>query len=202
MGEWAVAEGAVFPFLSDALEDGYVIDKLPDTFSRYVISIDFGQQHPTTMLLAGYAPLEKKWVIIKEFYTKEKTVSQFSKEFGSEILAACEIDKLESVDVDPGGGGRSLIEQLRVDYPVLANNARINHAMKSDVAAELQRLSVALFKHEIVYYKHGCKRAIGEMMNYTWDPKAALLGKDMPVKKDDDGCDASRYLYNRIMRLY
>jgi hypothetical protein len=184
------------------VRDGYVVDKLPATFSRYVVSIDFGQQHPTTMLLGGYYAPEKRWYIIKEFYTKEKTVSQFSKEFGTEILSACDVGKLESVDVDAGGGGRSLIEQLRVDYPGLANNARINHAIKSDVAAELQRLSTALFKHEVVYYKPGCKRAIGEMMNYIWDEKAAKLGKDMPVKKDDDGCDATRYMYNRITRLY
>lgn len=202
LGEWAVAEGAIFPFLTDNPRDGYVVDKLPPKFSRYVISMDFGQQHPTTMLVAGYSPSEKRWTIIKEFYTNNKTVAQFSKEFGTEILPICAEGNIESIDVDPGGGGLSLLEQLRLDYPELDDRGIIGHATKSDVAAELQRLSTALFKHEIVYYKPGCKRAIGEMMNYVWDAKAAERGKDEPVKKDDDGCDATRYLWNRISRLY
>jgi PBSX family phage terminase large subunit len=202
LGEWAVAEGAVFPYFTDDPKDGFVTINPPQYFEKYVISIDFGQQHPTTMIVAGYDNMAKKWFVIKEFYTHNKPVAQFSQEFGKEILPFCKKDRIVAIDVDPGGGGLSLLEQLRLDYPDLSGQGLINHAIKTDVATELQKLSTAIFNHELIFSKMGCKRVIGELMNYIWDAKAAEQGKDMPLKKDDDGCDATRYLWNRITRLY
>ena len=200
LGEWSAATGAIFPFFTDEPNDGFVISNLPPRFTKYVISCDFGQTHPTAMLLLGLA--DKKWYVIKEHYVSAKTVPQFSKEFGQHILSACDPELIESADCDPGGGGLSLLEQLRVDYPELADRGVINHAIKKHVAAEIEKLSSALFNHELLLYRPGCKRLIGEIQGYVWNEKATLLGKDEPVKANDDGVDALRYAWNRIKRLY
>jgi PBSX family phage terminase large subunit len=192
-GEWATAEGAIFPFLSDDPKDGYVIDELPD-MSRYVCAMDYGQQHPTCMGLAGYSPSKKQWIVIKEFYTANKTNTAYSHEFAREMLAD---HKLEYVDVDSGGGGLSLIMQLRADYPEL----NIKHAIKSDVGKELQDLASSLFLHKMAIYKPGCPRLVEELMNYVYDDKAKDNGQDEPLKKNDDGPDMLRYLHNRVSRI-
>ena len=38
-----------------------------------------------------------------------------------------------------------------------------------------------------------CEVLIGEMQGYVWDKKAQERGEDKPLKKNDHGCDATRY---------
>jgi PBSX family phage terminase large subunit len=197
-GEWAAASGAIYPFLTDDPKDGYVIDTLPSDFNRYIVAMDYGQQHYTAMGLAGFSPSMNRWVLFKEHYTSNKTNGEYSKEFGKEILSYCDKIAPEAVDVDSGGGGLSLLEELRADYPELDSRAIINHAIKVDVDAEIQKLAKALFNHEISIYRPGCPQVVEEMMNYVWDEKAKGRGKDEPVKRNDDGCDMMRYLWNRV----
>lgn len=199
LGEWATAEGAIFPFFTDDPADGFVITELPDDFTRYVVAMDYGQQHPTVMGLAGFSPAMKRWIVIKEFYTKNKTNATFSREFGNEILnyKGDSLIAPEYTEVDPGGGGLSLILQLRNDYPYL----NIKHAIKTDVMAEVQSLATALFNHRISIYKQGCPQGIQELANYVYDEKAKKRGVDEPLKHNDDFPDMLRYLNNRISRI-
>jgi len=148
--------------------------------------------------LAGFSQSLGRWVLFKEHYTSNKTNTEYAKEFGAEILSYCDKTDPEAIDVDSGGGGLSLLEELRFQYPELDSRAIINYAIKVDVDAEIQKLAKALFQHEISIYMPGCPRTFEELMNYVWDEKAKGRGKDEPLKKDDDGCDMLRYLWNRI----
>jgi hypothetical protein len=38
-----------------------------------------------------------------------------------------------------------------------------------------------------------CKRLIGEVEGYCWDPRAAEIGEDKPLKRGDHLCDSLRY---------
>lgn len=198
MGEWAAAEGAIYPFLTDDPKDGFVINELPNDFSRYIVSMDYGQQHPTVMLLAGFSSSLDKWIVIKEFYTSNKTNTAYSEEFQKEILNFSGGITPDSVDVDSGGGGLSLIHQLREDCPGMT----IRHAIKVDVGKEIQDLATRLFRKQVAIYAPGCPKMFSEMMNYLWDDSAKARGKDEPLKKNDDGPDAFRYLNNRIVHSY
>lgn len=193
-GLWCIAEGAIFPFFSDDLTKGYIVDKLPEDLQRWVVSMDYGQEHPTVMALIGYSPSQKRWVLVKEHYTNRKPNPVYSKEFGSEFKR----DGIVAIEIDPGGGGVSLIEQLRADYPELM--CEISHAVKQDVVAELQELSTALYTHRLVIYQ-GCQRIIQEIYNYVWNDKVMQTGKEEPLKLNDDGIDALRYGWNRVLRL-
>jgi PBSX family phage terminase large subunit len=195
LGEFALAEGAIYPFFTDDPKDGYVIDKLPDDFSRYVVAADYGQQHFTVFALAGFSPSLNRWVVIKEYYTSNKPNTEYVKEFDREIINfGGKAIIPEYTDVDSGGGGLSLIQDLRAKYPTL----RIRHAIKVDVGAEIQALAGSLFTHRISVYKAGCPRGISELANYVYDEKAKLRGNDEPLKRNDDFCDCMRYLWNRI----
>lgn len=198
MGEWAAAEGAIFPFLTDDPKDGFLINELPNDFNRYLVGMDYGQQHPTVMLLAGFSSSLNKWVVIKEFYTSNKTNTIYSEEFKTEILDFSGGIMPDSVDVDSGGGGLSLIHQLRDDY----HGMNVRHAIKVDVSKEIQDLATRLFRKQWAIYGPGCPKLFEELMNYLWDDSAKSRGKDEPLKKNDDGPDAFRYLNNRVVHSY
>lgn len=196
LGEWTTAEGAVFPFFTDDPNDGFVINTLPDDLTTWIAAFDYGQVHPTVFLLAGYSISQQRWIVVKEFFTKEKVNSTYSEEFRREILDFNDGVELVEVVGDPGGGGVSLLRQLEADYPFLSVTA----ATKKDVSKELQDLATALFTHQIAIYRPGCPEGIKQLMGYVWDGKAKRGGKEEPVKINDDFCDALRYLHNATVK--
>lgn len=199
LGEFALAEGAIYPFFTDDPKDGYVIDVLPNDFSRYVVAADYGQVHPSVFALAGFSPSLDRWVVIKEYYTSNKPNTEYAKEFDREIIHFNnQVIVPEHIDLDSAGGGLSLIQDLRVKYPTLD----IRHAIKVDVGAEIQSLAASLFTHKISIYKPGCPKGISELANYVYDEKAKNRGKDEPLKRNDDFPDCLRYLHNRIRHSY
>jgi PBSX family phage terminase large subunit len=197
LGHRVSAEGAIFSFFSSDPKYGYVIDYIPDDIQRWLVSADYGQDHPTTFGLYGFSPKLTSWILIKEYYATMRTNPDLSRDFGSEILKFNNKDILpESVDIDSGGGGLSLINQLRSDYPNLDQGGIICHAIKQDVNAELMELASAIYTHKFRYYI-GCKRSISETANYRWKKKPAGSGKEEPLKENDDGPDRDRYMWNR-----
>jgi len=196
LGEFALAEGAVFPFLSTDPKDGYVVSEMPADLTTWLVAADYGQQHWTVFILAGYSPSLSKWVVVKEWFTKDKTNAVYSEEFGREIVQFNGSVPIQEVNIDPGGGGLSLVKQLEEDFP----NISVASARKKDVDKELQELATALFTKKISIYGPGCRRGLEQLLNYSWDDKAKIRGKDEPLKVNDDFPDALRYLWQMCMR--
>jgi PBSX family phage terminase large subunit len=198
LGMWCIAEGAIYNFLSDDPQDGYVVTDLPKDLCQWVIALDYGQQHPTTMGLFGYSPSTKCWYLCKEYYTNNKPNTEYLKEFNREMMTWDGKSIVPShIDVDSGGGGLSLIQDLRKAHPTLD----IRYAIKVDVVDEIQALSSALYTSRIKIYDR-CKRVLAEMMNYVWDAHASERGDEKPIKLNDDGPDMVRYAWNRIRATY
>ena len=193
LGLWVAAEGRIYNFFDPSPEHGYVINELPNDFSKYVVAADYGQQHPTVYGLAGFSPSLKKWVLIKEWYTNDKTNTVYAQEFEKEILGYSKGIVPTYIDIDSGGGGTALIQEFRQKFPRLD----IRHAIKVSVLDEIQSLASNIFNHLLVIYR-GCTRVITEMASYLWDEKARERGKEEPIKVNDDGPDMLRYLNNRL----
>jgi len=197
LGLWVAAEGRVYSFFSTDPKDDYVVNEAPDDLVTWMVSIDYGQVHPTCMGLWGYSLSKKCWYLVKEHFTNDKPNTIYSQEFGREMLNynGRPIIPL-SVEVDPGGGGLSLIKQLKADYPKLS----IRSAEKADVVKELQDFGSALYTH-LVRFCAGCKRTVAEHAGYVWDEKSQGAAKEQPLKQNDDSCDMARYFWNRAVRL-
>lgn len=195
-GEWAAAEGAIFPFLTDDPKDGFVITDLPNDLTTWLVAADYGQQHWTVYGLTAYSPSLQKWVVVKEWFTKDKTNAVYSEEFQREILDFNGGTRVQEINIDPGGGGLSLVRQFESDYP----NVSVSSAHKKDVSKELQDLATALFTKKICIYQPGCPHGLEQLLNYTWDDKAKGRGKDEPLKQNDDFCDMLRYKWQMCMR--
>jgi PBSX family phage terminase large subunit len=199
LGLRVTAEGAIFPFFNLDPQNGFVIAELPDDFSRWRIAADYGQEHPTAIGLYGYSPKLGSWVLVKEYYATMKTNLELSKDYGEQFLKWDGKDIVpEFVDIDTGGGGLSLLNQLRTDYPELHHKSVIRHAIKENVNAEIGFMASALYTHKFRYYK-ACERSIKETSNYRWAQKPTGSGKEEPLKVNDDGCDRDRYFWNRVM---
>lgn len=196
LGQWCLAEGLVYEFFSTQLQDGYVVDTLPSDLGSWIVAADYGQQHPTTFGLAGYSQSMRRWYLVKEFYTRDKTNAVYSSEFKREILGYKGGIVPIEIAIDPGGGGSSLIKQFQEDYP----NISVNAATKHEVADDIQALATAMFLKKISVYLPGCPRVSTELANYAWDTKAAERGEDKPLKKEDDGPDMLKYLWQLALR--
>ncbi len=196
LGQRVAAEGAVFPFFTTDPKDGFVVNELPNDLVTWLVAADYGQQHWTVYSLAGYSPSLSKWIVVKDFFTKDKTNVVYSQEFKREILDFNGGIYPVEVAIDPGGGGLSLTKQLSEDYPTLS----VASATKKDVAKEIQDLASALFTHKICLYAPGCKRGIEQLVGYMWKDKAKDHGKDEPLKQNDDFPDCLRYLWNMCVR--
>lgn len=195
LGTWATAEGAVFPFFTTDINDGFVINELPDDLQTWLVACDYGQQHYTVFILAGFSVSLNRWVVVKSFFTRDKTNVTFSQEFKREILDFNGGIQVQEVTVDPGGGGLSLIKQFSEDF-----NISVFSATKKDVSKEIQDLATGLFTHRICIYGPGNKQGLEQLTSYVWDDKAKVRGTDAPLKVNDDFCDGLRYLYQMCLR--
>ena len=194
LGERVAAEGAIYPFFTSDPKDGYVINELPSDLAHWHVAIDYGQEHPCTIGLYGHSDSLNSWVLVQEYYETMKTNQELSRAFG-ELLSG---RFPEYVDIDTGGGGLSLLNQLRADYPEMYHAGIIRHAIKVNVNAEIAQFASALYTHRFRYYSQ-CKRSIKEIANYVWAKKPSGSAKEEPLKINDDGCDRDRYAWNRII---
>ena len=198
LGLRVAAEGAVFPFFETAPGEGHVLAKLPNDFSRWRVACDYGQDHPTTFGLYGYSPSLQMWILVREYFESMKTNQELSMVFGEQMMKwnGASISP-EYVDIDTGGGGKALLNQLRQDYPELYSQGIIRHAIKVNVNAEIADLASALYLRKFGYYV-ACEKSISQIANYRWAKNASGMSKEEPLKVDDDGVDRDRYFMNRL----
>ena len=194
LGEWALAEGLIYPSFQDALiSDLSAYDGVP---KDYALSIDYGTQNAFAGLL--WAKYGAVWVAIDEYYYSgrdsgsQKTDEEYADDldkFVQDVIAtrkkhAAEyrtyFRKLKTI-VDPSAA--SFIEALerRGNYSVLkADNA----------VADGIRETYTCMKQGYIKVLRSCKNLIAELNGYVWDEKAA---DDSPLKVNDHACDAMRY---------
>jgi PBSX family phage terminase large subunit len=192
LGEWAMAEGAIYDFFAPDPKYGYVVLEVPTAFDRYHVGIDYAESSVNVMLLLGRS--EGIWYVLREVYWdakkqgRQKTNTEYSQDFWKLVE-----DKRVRTDCDPGGGGAGLINQLRRDY--MGKGYIINQAMNAvvpGIQAVTQLMTAGKLKIHI-----SCKNTIQELSNYVWDSKAQEKGEDKPLKVNDHCCDALRYAVMR-----
>ena len=182
LGKWVLAEGLVYPmFGPDCISDTIV-----DPCERYVISMDYGIQNPTAMILWGKQG--DTWYALKEFYHS-------GRETGAQKTDQQYYDELEKLAGD-----------LPVDFLIVDPSAtsfialvRQNHRFKvrkaiNDVVDGIQKTAACLSNGKIKICAC-CERSIQEFGLYSWDDKAV---EDTPIKENDHAMDAIRYFVNTM----
>lgn len=178
LGKWVAAEGTVYPMFD---EKKHVTKDLPDGFSRYAVSCDYGTVNPSSFGLWGER--DGIWYRIDEYYydSKREGMSRTDEEHYAGLRRLIGEKNVEGVIVDPSAA--SFIECIRRhgEYPVMA--------AKNDVVSGIRRVSDALRSGKIMFGEN-CSDIIREFSLYRWDESR---GGDVPIKENDHAMDDMRY---------
>jgi len=192
LGEWCAAENAIYDMFDQQV---HVVAESPLVTRWPAVGIDYGTVNPFVGLLAGigvdgrlHITSEYRWDSRREH--RQKTDAEYSRAvtewIGGYVRPGAEHPGAtpEKWVVDPSAA--SFIQQLWRDgySPTPADNSVMDGI----------RLVSTLLGRDQLRINASCEGLIGEMAGYAWDDKAALKGEDRPVKANDHGPDALRYL--------
>jgi PBSX family phage terminase large subunit len=196
-GEWVAADGAVYP-MWDPEKHVVPWEDLP-RFERYLsVGIDYGTNNPTAAVLLGVAPdldeygrktrrrlyLVDEWGVPKGHGKTDLELSAGLRDWLDTPHHPTQHLVPEYTVVDPSAA--SFKVQLYKDGVQNLHNA------DNDVEYGIKTLA-SLLGHGNLLVSDRCRGFINEVTGYSWDEKAALEGKDKPVKVADHYCDAVRY---------
>lgn len=169
LGKWVKAEGLVYPMFGKWSE----ADMVDRPYSEYCISMDYGIQNPTAMLLWGL--YDGVWYLFKEYYhsgrdtAEQKTDEQYYQEL--EKLAGDR--QINAVYIDPSAASFiTLVRQKRRFRVIGANNSVIEGIQHTASALESGKIKICSC----------CKHTIKEFGLYSWDSEAE---EDVVIKEND-----------------
>lgn len=183
LGEWVIAEGAVYDMWDDSR---YVIshNDLPQMERMLVLGVDYGTRNPFAAVLLGiargrlYAVDQYRWDSAMQ--RSQRTSSQYSadlKEFYSGRPP-------EWIYVDPAAAEfRNQLFQDGHQGVMAADNSVVDGI----------RTVASLLSRDKLMVSDRCSGLLSTFPGYAWDDKAAQKGEDKPIKVDDHDLDALRY---------
>lgn len=182
LGKWVLAEGLVYPMFGKDC----IVEPIAESCERYAISMDYGIQNPTAMILWGKQG--DTWYALKEFYhSGRETGSQKTDQQYYEELEKLAGDlNVESLIVDPSA--TSFIALVRQNHRFKVRKA------VNDVVDGIQKTAACLSNGKIKICAC-CERSIQEFGLYSWDGKSV---EDAPIKENDHAMDAIRYFVNTM----
>lgn len=162
------------------------------------IGIDYGQQNATTYQAFGLNVGRRRMEGLKEYYYSgrdtgtQKSPSEYADDFVSLTDRLHEDYKCGTfyVYIDPSAAG--LAEEIKrkavyCDYTVKLFPAQ------NDVAVGIQRVQKC-FSYGVLTVSPDQEKLDWELGLYEYDKDSIEKGKEVPVKMNDHGCDALRYM--------
>jgi PBSX family phage terminase large subunit len=181
-GLWVIAEGIIYPMFGKET----IVPTTERKYTRYVISMDYGIQNPTAMLLWGFC--DGVWYQVEEFYHSGRETSQqkTDQDYYNDLERLAGDRYIDCLIIDPSATSFiALVKQKR--------KFKVRQA-KNDVIDGIQKTASAIQSGKIKV-NDCCKRTIKEYGLYSWDQKA---GEDRPIKDNDHAMDATRYFVNTM----
>lgn len=181
-GLWVIAEGIIYPMFG---KDS-IVPTIERKYSRYVISMDYGIQNPTAMLLWGFC--DGVWYQVDEYYHSGRETSQqkTDQDYYDDLEQLAGDRYIDCLIIDPSATSFiALVKQKRRFKVRKAQNDVIDGIQKTASAIQQGKIKV----------NDCCKRTIKEYGLYSWDQKA---DEDRPIKDNDHAMDATRYFVNTM----
>lgn len=185
LGEWAAAEGLVYPMFSPKEQ---VVQLAEDPNGEYYISVDYGTVNPTSMGL--WCKQGKNAVRVREYYyDSKKSLKQLTDEEYYEAL--CELSKghdIRYVIVDPSAA--SFITTIR-------RHGRFMVKKADNKVLDGIRLCATLMAQGRLKFSGECSDLLREFGSYCWDNDST---EDTVIKKNDHAMDDMRYFCQSVMK--
>ena len=187
LGLWCLAEGAIFDFFDKAF---HVVKKPPAAAEYWIAGIDYGFSNAFACILIGIntgisTQSGKMMWAEKEFYWDYKKQGRqlLNSEFADKVQEFLEPYAVRAVYIDPSAASMKAELDKRKIHCIQADN---------DVYNGIQVMTNLMNDGTFVICKE-CRNLIREIESYTWDPKKAAQGEDVPIKKGDHAIDGTRY---------
>ena len=190
-GEWTNAEGAVYDGWD---EHRHLIPwaSLPPLRRLLCASIDYGTQHPTSVVLLGLGYDQRLYAVDELRIEATSVEARQSPSQQSATVRAWlrEAHHPEQPGLHP--------EWVVVDSAAADFRAELNHDGLPSVGARKNvlygiGLISSLLSRDLLRVSDRCTGILSEVSEYVWDEKKAARGEDAPVKDRDDSMDALRY---------
>lgn len=186
LGEWALAEGLVYPMFS--LEKHIFRGAVErNKNSSYYVSLDYGTVNP----FAGgiYEINGRKVRKIREIHHDGRKSGRVDNEEYYKLMCAVIGDlTIEYIVVDPSAAG--FIETVRKHAQYIVKSA--NNDVLNGIQEVTKYLNYGLYQvHE------SCVETIKEYQQYAWDDKSV---EDAVIKESDHHMDADRYMIYTVAR--
>ncbi len=176
-GRWVAAEGLVYPMFGKHC----ISDTVPRDYEKYVISMDYGIQNPTSMGLWGLCG--GIWYRVKEYYHsgRETNEQKTDQQYYDELVKLAGDLPIFRLIVDPSAASFIALVEQKHEFKIWdADNAVIE-----GIQHVAQCLSDGTIK-----INSCCDRCIQEFGLYSWDEKSV---EDKPLKVNDHAMDDTRY---------
>ena len=162
------------------------------------IGVDYGQQNATTYQAAGLNEYEHKLDGLAEYYHSgretgtQKSPSEYAGDFVKFLSLLHETYSCSYfyTFIDPSA--RGLMEEIKRATRGIGYNVLIRDA-ENDVALGISRVQ-KLLTFKMMTVSPDQENAVREFGLYEYDKKSIERGREEPVKQDDHGMDAIRYL--------
>lgn len=191
-GLWVMAKGAIFDMWSDEenlFDDETMPAQLKYSARRY-IAIDYGTTNPM-VFLDCWDDGDTIWIVDEYYYdSREKGVQKTDNQYGDDLVKFIGNESPRSIILDPSAASFK-VEMKGRGY-------RIKDA-DNEVADGIRMTSTMIAKRKIKAHKK-CVRLRKDIAAYIWDEKAAERGEEKPLKVNDHGDDAMRYLVKTIIK--
>ena len=180
LGEWALAEGLIYPMYQDAVEAPPEGEPL-----KYVLSIDYGTMNA---FAAGLWALHgQTWYQVDEYYYsgRDEGAQKTDEEYADDL------DEFTEGLGDEWRKLRTIIDPSAASMIAMLRRRRRYHVIPADNAVlDGIRETATCLKSGKVKISPACKNWIREAGGYVWDEDAA---EDRPVKVEDHAMDQTRY---------
>lgn len=180
LGLWVLAEGLIYPMFNESC----IAPTEERDYTEYMVSMDYGIQNPTAMILWGKCG--NTWYAVKEFYHS-------GRETGSQKTDQQYYDELEKLAGDLPVR-KLIIDPSATSFIALCNQKKRFSVWRAnnDVVDGIQH-TASCISDGMIKINDCCKRTIQEFGLYSWDDKS---GEDKPIKENDHAMDAVRYFVN------
>ena len=182
-GEWAAAEGLVYPHLLERLGDPNLDDMLV-----YDVAVDVGESSVTHALLAGRNAKGETWVIAECRHDHAKQGALEERDLVAKVRRAFAAYPVTTWIVDPAA------KSFRVELEQQLGGVGVVGKAENDFIEGVNEVNHWVAQEALYLYESGVPYLCREIEALSWDPKAALQGVDQPIKTPDHGTDALRYL--------
>lgn len=186
LGEWCLAEGAIFDFFDKKIHLQYRPNYPPQT---YIIGIDYGASNAFAAVLVGiYLPRYENdgahmWVEKEYYYDPKQQRQKTNAEFARDLLHFIDGYPIRSTYIDPSAASFKAELQSNGIHCIDAIN---------DVYDGILTMTNLMQEGTLTIHPR-CTNLIREIEGYSWDPKASAKGWDEPIKINDHAVDALRY---------